>query len=104
MQSRRFQLQQRLKNSYSKKVSKLGLGLTPACRTLMERMINNGIERMEKQGASEREEQVHFAEQNLARCVSRLSVEAQALGTFPLVDDKALDKVLKEQCPMWPYC
>lgn len=104
MQSRRFQLQQRLKNSFSKKASKLGLGLTPACRTQMERMINNGVERMEKQGATEREEQIYYAEQNLSRYVNKLSDKAQTLGTFPMVDDKAFDKVLKEQCPMWPYC
>jgi hypothetical protein len=104
MQARRFQLEQRLKNCYNKRASRLGLGLTPACRTLVERMINNGIARMEKQGASEREEQIHFAEQNLHRYLSKLSDTSQSLGTFPVVDDKAFDKVFKEQCPMWPYC
>lgn len=104
MQSQRFQLQHRLKTSYAKKVSKLGLGLTPACRTLVERMINNGVERMEKQGAIEREEQIYYAEQNLNRYMSKLSDTSQSMGTFPIVDDKAFEKVFKEQCPMWPYC
>lgn len=104
MQQQQFRLHQRLKNCYKKKVSKLGLGLTPACQTLIERMINNGIERMRTQGAMEREEQIWFAEQNLSQYLNKLAHEAQARGTFPLVDDRAVDKVLKEQCPIWPYC
>jgi len=104
MHTRRFQLQQRLKKSCTKKASKLGLALTPQCRILIERMISNGVERMIKQGATEREEQIHFAEHNLFRYLSGLSDKAQVMGTFPTVDDKAFDKVMREQCPIWPYC
>lgn len=104
MQTRRFQLQLRLKHYCTRRASKLGLGLTPSSRMLLERMIKNGVERMEKQGATEREEQIFFAEQNLSLYLKKLSDKAQAMGTFPLVDDEAFDKVLKEQCPIWPYC
>ena len=67
-------------------------------------MIANGIERMRTQGVSEREEQIWFAEQNLSLCLTNLSTTAQAMGTFPRVEDKAFEKVLKELCPIWPYC
>jgi len=104
MQSQRFRLQQRLKSCYTKKASKLGLGMSPACLTQLEKMINNGIERMEKQGAAEREEQIWHAEQTLARYLGKLSEKAQSMGTFPKADDKTFDKTFREQCPMWPYC
>lgn len=104
MQRQQFRLQQRLKSCYNKKVSKLGLGLTPACQTLIERMINNGIERMRTQGSMEREEQIWFAEQNLSLYLSKLADEAKSDGTFPAVDHLTVDKVFKEQCPIWPFC
>lgn len=104
MQKGEFRLHQRLRNCANKRISKLGLGLTPSCYTLVERMIKNGVERMESQGAAQREEQIWYAEQNLARYLTNISSRAQSAGTFPQVDEKVFEQVLKEQCPIWPYC
>jgi len=104
MASQDFRLQQRLRNHANKRIARLGLGMTPSSYTLMERMINNGIERMESQGVSDREEQIWFAEQSLARYLGKLCTKAQSTGVFPVVDDKLFERVLKEQCPVWPYC
>lgn len=104
MYSQRFRLQQRLKTSYMKRAAKLGLGLTPACISRLDKMVNTGVERMDKQGSLEREDQIWSAEQMLGRYITKLSEKAQKMGTFPQVDDTAFDKTIKEQCPMWPYC
>ncbi|HSH41617.1 MAG TPA: hypothetical protein VK973_05755 [Arenicellales bacterium] len=104
MQAQQQKLQRRLKLFYSKKAAKLGLGLTPSCCTLIERMINNGIERMVSQGATEREEQIQVAERNLSHYLQRLSEEAQHRGTFPQVGAKAFDSVFNMECPIWPFC
>jgi len=104
MFSKRFRLQQRLKSSCMKKAAKLGLGLTPACMSHLDKMISTGVERMEKQGAIEREDQIWSAEQTLGRCMTKLSEKAQQMGIYPQVDEVALEKTMREQCPMWPYC
>jgi hypothetical protein len=104
MQSRQFRLEQRLKNICGKRASKLGLGLTPSCNNLIQRMISHGVERMESQGATEREEQVVQAERNLSRYLDKLSDKAQSVGTYPMVGAKIFDDVFREQCPIWPYC
>ncbi|MFZ0488210.1 MAG: hypothetical protein WAL83_14535 [Arenicellales bacterium] len=70
----------------------------------MERMINNGMERMESQGVSDREEQIWFAEQSLFRCLGKLCTKLQSTGVFPVADDELSERVLKEQCPVWRYC
>lgn len=104
MYSQRFRLQQRLKSSYMRKATKLGLGLSPACISQLDKLVHNGVERMDKQGVLEREDQIWSAEQMLGRYMTKLSEKAQKMGTFPKVDDIAFDKTMKEQCPMWPYC
>lgn len=104
MRADQQKLQRRLKSFYSKKASKLGLGLTGSCSTLMERMINTGIERMASQGVIDREEQVQVAERNLSQYLQRLSSEAQNRGTYPKVGAKAFDSVFNMECPLWPFC
>lgn len=104
MQAGPHKLQRRLKSYYSKKASKLGLGLTPSCCTLIERMINNGVERMTSQGVTDREEQIQVAERNLTQYLHKLSAEAQHRGTFPQVGAKAFDHVFNMECPTWPFC
>ena len=104
MQQELARLRQRLRKHCNRRASKLGVGLTPACRNLMDRMINNGVERMVSQGAVEREEQILVAERNLAYYVQRLSTEAQRTGTYPRVDGKVFDTVFNIECPLWPYC
>lgn len=100
----RVKLQRRLQKYCSRKISKLGLGVTPSCRTLIERMINNGIERMVGQGAIEREEQIVIAEQNLSQYLQKLAAEAKSRGTYPQVGAKAFDSVFNAECPIWPFC
>lgn len=104
MQAEQQKLQRRLKNFYTRKASKLGLGLTPSCCTLIERMINNGIERMVSQGAIDREEQILVAERNLSQYLQKLAEEAQNRGTWPQIGAKAFDKVFNMECPVWPFC
>lgn len=71
---------------------------------MIDRMINNGIERMASQGAIEREEQVMIAEQNLFQYLQKLSAEAKSNGTYPQVGARVFDSVFNKECPIWPYC
>lgn len=100
----RFQLQRRLRNYAKRRVSKLGLSLTPSSNTLIERMINHGIERMHGQGVAEHEEQILLAEQNLSHYLTKLSQKAQIKRTYPMINAKVFDEVFNESCPIWPYC
>lgn len=104
MQAQQQKLQRRLQNFYSKKASKLGLGLTPSCCTMLERMIGNGVERMLSQGVGDREEQVLVAERNLALYLQKLATESQSRGIYPQVGAKAFDSVFNSACPLWPFC
>lgn len=104
MRAEHQKLQRRLKNFYIRKASKLGLGLTPSCCTLIERMINNGVERMVSQGAIDREEQILVAERNLSHYLQKLTEEAQSRGTYPQIGAKAFDSVFNVECPTWPFC
>lgn len=104
MRSRQVRLQQRLKTVYNKRASKLGLGLTPSCHTLMNRMIGHAVERMAKQGVVDEEAHILQAEHNLARYLDKLSDKAQTVGSYPMVGAQVFDAVFREQCPVWPYC
>lgn len=103
MQNQRFRVQQRLKACVNKKAGKLGLSLTPACMMLMEKMITNGISRLESQRVLEKEEQLWFAEQNLSKYISNLSNNAQEAGTYPISDENIFDTTIKSTGPLWPF-
>ena len=104
MQANQQKLQRRFKNFDTKKASKLGLGLTPSCSTLIERMINNGVERMVSEGAIDREEQIQVSERNLSHFLQKLVAEAESRGTYPQVGAKAFDAVFNTEGPCWPFC
>ena len=99
-----FRVQQRLSHTGKRTTIKLGLGMSSSCQQQMDQLIKNGVARMKIQHALEREEQVRLAEDNLRRCLDRLSRLAQDEGTFPLVNEQIFDKAIKELCPFWPYC
>ena len=99
-----FKARIRLVRSIDRVSLKLGIVVTPACMQMMEQMITNGVTRMQNQGVLEQEPQLRLAEDNLARCLRELGNEAVDLKTFPNIEDKAFNIVMKRLCPIWPYC
>ncbi len=99
-----FRLKHRLTQASQRIAQKLGLGVSPGCQQLIEKMIANGVTRMQVQGALEREEQIQLAEDHLRRCLDALSEQAVTAGTFPQVDEHAFQLATKKLCPLWPYC
>lgn len=103
-----YQLRLRVQNQFmqmaKRRMTKLGLGLTPACQNLVDKMISVGVSRLEHQRALEREEQLIMSEANLNRCLSEMQNRALALGTYPIVDDEAFNQMYKKLSPMWPFC
>lgn len=85
-------------------MAKLGLGPTPACRQLVERMIAVGVSRLENQRALEREEIIIQSQESLRKCVAELGKRAMVLGTFPIADEQAFQNMQKKLSPMWPFC
>ena len=83
MQHNRARVRQRLNACVTRRANKLGLGISPSCLTLIQKMIANGITRMESQGVLEKEEHVWYAEQNLSAYLGRLSDHAQFMGYVP---------------------
>lgn len=99
-----FRVQLRLNRTIDRFAVKLGLELTPACKSLMEKMIAVGVTRMQNQGLLEYEPQIRLAEDNINRCLRELGEEAVEHRTFPIIEDKAFNIVMKRLCPLWPYC
>ena len=85
-------------------MTKLGLGVTPGCQQLVEKMIANGVSRLEHQRALERQEHIIQSQENLRKCVQELGERAQVLGTFPVVDEEAFEEMQKKLSPIWPFC
>lgn len=103
-----YQLRLKVFNSFARvtkrRLTKLGVGLTPACQHLFDKMITVGVSRLEHQRALERQEQILRAEDNLMRCIHELQERAQILGTYPIVDEEAFNQMLKKMSPLWPFC
>ena len=100
----RFRVQTEFNQLAKRRVTKLGLGLSPGCLQLLEKMISVGVSRLEHQRALEREEQLMLSEQNLLKCVDVLLERSNVLGTFPIVNEEAFDQMQKKLSPMWPFC
>ena len=103
-----YQLRLKVYNNFARvtkrRMTKLGLGMTPPCQQLVDKMLAVGVSRLEHQRALEREEQLIRAEENLMRCLHELQERAQVLGTYPIVDEEAFHQMYKRMSPLWPFC
>lgn len=104
MHQLKLRIQLRLNQHANRVVQKLGVGVMASCDQMLQQMISTGVMRMEIQKALEREDKLHLAEENLLACVKMMVAQAQALGTFPTVDEGAFEAAQKKLCPLWPYC
>jgi len=99
-----LKIRQRLMRGGSQQVTKAGLALSPACGQMVEKMIHTGVQRLNHGHMLEDESRLRLAEDNLRRVLRRAGEEAFKAGTFPVVEDQAFTKSLKDLCPLWPYC
>lgn len=87
----------------TRRLTKLGLGVTSACEQEIDKMLAVGVSRMEHQHALEKEEQLLVAEENLFRVLNDLNEQAQKLRTFPRLDGECFALMKKRMSPMWPF-
>lgn len=87
----------------NRRLTKLGLGANSVCEQEIDKMLAVGVSRLEHQRALEKEEMLLVAEENLHRALRDLSEQAQALGTFPIIDGDCFNQMKKRMSPMWPF-
>lgn len=100
----RRRVQSRLTQLAQRRITKLGLGLTPGSQQLLDQLILVGVTRLEHQRALEREELILVCEENLLRLITDLLQRCQFLGTFPMADVDSFEAMRKKMCPTWPFC
>lgn len=103
-QQLRFRILQRLRHAAGRYVARIGLHPSENCMARLDWVIGNGITRMQRERALEREGQLHLAEHNLARLLDALRNLAEEERSYPAADDKQFEEVYKTNCPLWPYC
>ena len=81
----------------------IDLYLSPYCESRIEKIIDNGVERMGIDNVTERLDRIYVAEENLKRLLAYLCEYAKTVGTYPFLDDDAFDTALAECCPLWPF-
>lgn len=86
-----------------RRLTKLGLGANSVCEQEIDKMLAIGVSRLEHQRALEKEEMLLVADENLFRVLHDLSEQAQALGTFPILDGQCFSQMKKRMSPMWPF-
>ena len=104
MNQTRLQVQSKFSQAAKRQITKLGLGPTPACQQLVEKMIAIGVSRLENQHLLEREELIIQSQESLRKCMVELGDRAVVLGTFPVADEDAFKQMQKKLSPMWPFC
>ena len=104
MHQLRLRVQLRLNQFANRLLEKQGVGVTPSCEQMLQRLITTGVSRMEIQKALEREDKLRLTEEHLLSCIKMMAEQAQALGSFPVVDEAAFEAALKKLCPLWPFC
>ncbi len=81
-----------------------GWQLSPACERVFEKLIDTGVQRMEREKVLEQEEQLRTAEANLTRFIE-LMAQIDALSQdFPILSDNSLATATRRLCPLWPFC
>jgi hypothetical protein len=97
-------IRRRLNVSLKRNVSRQGIALSAGCEQRLQALIGNALDRMQGQQVLDREDKAFLAEQSIQRLVARLVSESARTGTFPLVEEQALDSALQHTCPLWPFC
>jgi len=97
-------LKERLERLVEDEARTLGLSLSAPCWRLLERMLADGIQRMDHDKSLGHRDKVQLAVDNICLFVKGLAVQAKERLSFPIADEGAFIKAQIEGCPLWPYC
>lgn len=104
MYAARLGANQRLNRSALRFAHKKGWRMSAPCERLLEKMVSDGVQRMERQQVLGQEEKLGLAESNLARFISQMANFAQQGTEYPLLVDADLSAAARRLCPLWPFC
>lgn len=97
-------LKDRLKRLAEDEARTLGLSLSAPCWSLLERMLADGVQRMDRDQSAGRRDKVQRAADNVCLFVKQLAIQAKERVSFPVADEGAFIKAQIEGCPLWPFC
>lgn len=97
-------LKQQLLKKFDEAAMELGLEVTLGAHRLMQKMINQGIQRMTTMGVLERPDKVMLAEQNIKAFAEALGQAASQEKTKSVIGERAFDRAKAAHCPLWPIC
>ena len=79
-----------------------GLELSPSCTQQIEKLVNNGAQRMRLNKAEHARHDIQ-AEQNLKTLIRYLGDYARDAGTYPKLNDEGF-RAAVSRCPaLWPF-
>ena len=96
-------LKPRLLNIIHRELRAQNLQLSPSCTQQIEKLVNNGAERMRLNNADGHAGHTLQAEQNLKALIRYLGDYARDSGSFPKLTDASFDAAMS-RCPtLWPF-
>lgn len=95
------QLDRHLMATFRRDANKRELKIAVSCEYMIERMVRQGITRMQSQRALDQPPQIRVAEHNLNRSLVEMAKHAGAVG---VLDEACFEKAMKKLCPLWPFC
>lgn len=93
-------LEDRFWKTALKEVNQLGRGIDPAAETQLKRMIEQGVERMNKLGVAEDPSQVQRAQKNIVLFIREMDNENRGQGDLDIQSYQDA----RDICPLWPFC
>jgi hypothetical protein len=86
-----------------KELESIDLYLSPYGMSRIEKIIDQGVERMGLDGVTDSIEKIYVAEKNLTHFLEYFCNYAKTLGSYPFLDDNAFDSALADCYPLWPF-
>jgi len=96
-------LKSKLTLVFEREIESIDLYMSRYGLSRIEKIIDQGVERMGLDDVTESLEKIYVAEENLKRLLDFFCDHAKTLGTYPFIDDDAFDTALADCYPLWPY-
>ena len=99
-----FGLTSRLSGILNQEIEGQALQLSSYSMHRMQHIVGMGVERMSLVHATEMQDKVNLAENNIKHLVEYLADKAKDYGSYPAIKDSVFDTAMSECYPLWPYC
>lgn len=100
----RVRVRRRFSVTAGRHAHRRGWQLSAACERVFEKLIDTGVQRMEREQVLEQEEPLRIAEANLTRFIELMAeLDAQS-PDYPVLGEDSLATATRGLCPLWPFC